>query len=95
MWIQVSDRGLGIPHSEIEQIFEPFYRTTSVHEAQIHGTGLGLPLARSIAEAMSGRLSVESEPGHGSTFTLHLPAFGHRKMKPVSGPEVSTKTHYE
>ncbi len=95
VWIQVSDRGLGIPHSEIEQIFEPFYRTTSVHEAQIHGTGLGLPLARSIAEAMSGRLSVQSEPGHGSTFTLHLPAFGHRKMKPVSGPEVSSKTHYE
>jgi signal transduction histidine kinase len=80
--ILVSDRGMGIKQSEVEQIFEPFYRSTSVHEVQIHGTGLGLPLARSIAEAMNRRLSVQSDPGRGSTFTLHLPVSGHRKIRP-------------
>jgi signal transduction histidine kinase len=43
-----------------------------VHAAQIHGTGLGLSLAKRIAEAMTGRLSVVSELSVGSTFTLHL-----------------------
>jgi two-component system, OmpR family, sensor histidine kinase SenX3 len=72
--ISVADRGPGIPTSEVEQIFQPFYRSTSATAAQIHGTGLGLPLARRIAEAMNGSISVSSEPGKGSTFVLHLPA---------------------
>jgi signal transduction histidine kinase len=71
--ISVSDRGIGIDSSDLPHIFEPFYRSPHVAAAQIHGTGLGLPLARSIAEAMKGELSVRSVPGRGSTFTLHLP----------------------
>lgn len=71
--ISISDRGIGIGKADIEHIFEPFYRSPSVTAAQIHGTGLGLPLAKGIAEAMGGRISVRSTPGHGSTFTLHLP----------------------
>lgn len=71
--ISVQDRGIGIDKSEILHIFEPFYRSPAVSAAQIHGTGLGLPLARSIAEAMGGKLSVQSKLGTGSTFTLHLP----------------------
>lgn len=71
--ISVADRGLGIEESDRPHIFEPFFRSSSVRAAQIHGTGLGLPLARSIAEAMKGRLEVESTPGQGSRFTLHLP----------------------
>ncbi|MBZ5661179.1 MAG: HAMP domain-containing histidine kinase [Acidobacteriia bacterium] len=71
--ISVSDRGIGIDSGELPHIFEPFYRSPSVMAAQIHGTGLGLPLAKSIVEAMKGRLTVRSAPGHGSTFTLHLP----------------------
>jgi signal transduction histidine kinase len=72
--ISVSDRGIGIPRDELDRIFEPFYRTAEVTEAQIHGTGLGLPLAKRIAEAMGGSLTVSSEPGQGSTFTVHLSA---------------------
>jgi signal transduction histidine kinase len=71
--ISVTDRGIGIDSGELQHIFEPFYRSPSVMAAQIHGTGLGLPLAKSIVEAMKGHLSVRSKPGNGSTFTLHLP----------------------
>jgi len=72
--ISVSDRGIGISAADMPHIFEPFYRSPSVAAAQVHGTGLGLPLAMSIARAMKGRISVTSQPGRGSTFTLHLPA---------------------
>ena len=71
--IQVSDRGMGIASGDLPHIFEPFYRSSSVTAAQIRGTGLGLPLAKSIAEAMKGALTVTSTLGQGSTFTLHLP----------------------
>lgn len=72
--IRVSDRGMGISSRDLPHVFDPFYRTESAAAAQIHGTGLGLALAKNIAEAMHGRLSVVSEPGRGSTFTLHLPS---------------------
>jgi signal transduction histidine kinase len=71
--ISVQDNGIGIDNSEISRIFEPFYRSPAVSSVQIHGTGLGLPLAKSIAEAMGGKLSVHSEIGKGSVFILHLP----------------------
>jgi signal transduction histidine kinase len=71
--LSVEDRGLGIGRDEIRQIFEPFYRGASAIDAQIHGTGLGLPLARTLIEAMGGKLTAESEPGRGSSFIIHLP----------------------
>jgi two-component system phosphate regulon sensor histidine kinase PhoR len=71
--IAVQDHGPGIHSSELGHIFEPFYRSPKVVEAQIHGTGLGLTVAARIAQSMGGRLSVTSEVGVGSTFTLHLP----------------------
>jgi two-component system phosphate regulon sensor histidine kinase PhoR len=74
VWISVEDHGIGISSTEVHHIFEPFYRSPKVAAAQIHGTGLGLSLAKHLAEAMGGRLSVASEVGVGSVFTLHLPA---------------------
>ena len=71
--ISVLDHGRGIDRSELPHIFEPFYRSPVVVAHQIHGTGLGLPIAKSLAEAMGGRISVTSEVGVGSAFTLHLP----------------------
>jgi two-component system sensor histidine kinase SenX3 len=71
--IAVEDHGVGIARGELERIFEPFYRSPAVKAEQIHGTGLGLALAKNIAGAMGGRLSTMSELGVGSTFTLHLP----------------------
>jgi signal transduction histidine kinase len=71
--ISVVDYGIGIEALDIPKIFEPFYRSQRAQAAQIHGMGLGLSLAKRIAESMGGRLSVKSDPGRGSTFTLHLP----------------------
>jgi signal transduction histidine kinase len=82
--ISVEDHGIGIASSELKRIFEPFYRSPEATEAQIHGTGLGLSLAKHLAEAMGGRLSVISEIGVGSIFTLHL------QLAPVEDHELST-----
>jgi signal transduction histidine kinase len=71
--ISVQDYGRGISSSELGHIFEPFYRSPAVVDAQIHGTGLGLAVAKRIAQAMGGRLSAVSVLDVGSTFTLHLP----------------------
>jgi signal transduction histidine kinase len=71
--ISVQDQGIGIDRAEIGRVFEPFYRSPKVSAAQIHGTGLGLALAKNIVQAMGGRMSVNSELGVGSIFTLHLP----------------------
>jgi signal transduction histidine kinase len=72
--VKVSDRGLGIAPSEQERVFEPFYRGKEAQAAQIRGNGLGLSLVKHIVAAHGGRVSVESKVGHGSVFTLHLPA---------------------
>jgi signal transduction histidine kinase len=71
--ISVQDHGMGIEDQVLRRIFEPFYRAPAVAQAQIHGTGLGLALAKSIAQAMGGDLTVKSTVGAGSVFTLHLP----------------------
>ena len=71
--ISVQDRGVGISDTDLPHIFDPFYRSPQVVAAQIRGTGLGLSIAKRSAEACGGRLTVKSEVGVGSTFTLHLP----------------------
>ncbi len=71
--ISVEDRGPGIASEEQAQIFEPFSRGQAAVDAQIPGSGIGLSLVRSAAEAHRGTVTLVSEPGRGSTFTLHLP----------------------
>jgi signal transduction histidine kinase len=72
--ICVQDHGIGIRSSELPFVFDPFFRSAQVVAAQIRGTGLGLAIAKKSAEAFGGTLSVESQIGIGSTFTLRLPA---------------------
>lgn len=72
--ITVTDRGIGIDAADRGRIFEPFYRGREAVARQIQGSGLGLNLVARIAEAHGGRVEVQSEPGHGSAFTLVLPA---------------------
>ena len=71
--IQVKDTGVGIPQDKLENIFEPFVQIGRTHTSLHEGTGLGLAISRDLAHALAGDLSVESEPGNGSTFTLVLP----------------------
>jgi signal transduction histidine kinase len=72
--ITIEDRGPGIAPDELPHIFEPFYRGQAARASQVHGTGLGLSLAKDAVEAMGGRLTVSSRLGEGSAFTLHIPA---------------------
>ncbi len=67
--IDVRDTGHGITPEVLPRIFEPFFTTREVGE----GTGLGLSICHSIIQAMGGEISVESKPGHGSTFRIRLP----------------------
>ena len=71
--LHVTDSGLGIPPAEQERIFEKFYRADAQMSRGIGGSGLGLYISRQIVEQMGGTLSVRSEPGRGSTFTVELP----------------------
>lgn len=71
--ITVEDKGRGIEASELPHIFEPFYRGRDVVAAQIRGNGLGLSLVKQIMESHRGKVTVTSEAGVGSSFTLHLP----------------------
>jgi signal transduction histidine kinase len=68
--LEVSDTGIGVKSEEIGRIFDRFYRTDEARS--VRGTGLGLPIARQIAEAHEGTLTVRSSPGEGSTFVLRL-----------------------
>ena len=72
-WIRVSDTGPGIPLDEQEKIFVPFYRGSQERRIK-QGMGLGLTIARDLVQAHGGRISLESEPGKGSQFTVWLPA---------------------
>jgi len=71
--IQVRDEGCGIEKQHQERLFERFYRVDKARSRKQGGTGLGLAIVKHIMEAHEGRVSVESRPGRGSTFTLHLP----------------------
>ncbi|NSL53931.1 ATP-binding protein [Uliginosibacterium aquaticum] len=71
--IRITDQGPGIPESELEKVFEPYFRLESSRARHTGGTGLGLPIAKAIAEAHGGSLSLQSKPGEGVTACIHLP----------------------
>jgi signal transduction histidine kinase len=71
--IEVADPGLGIPAADQERIFEKFYRLDPQQKHGVGGSGLGLYICRELVERMDGHLSVDSDPGRGSTFTVELP----------------------
>jgi signal transduction histidine kinase len=72
--IRVEDRGPGIPPADLPHVFEPFYRGRNASDAQIHGAGLGLTLAKGVVEAHRGFIRVESRTGEGAAFIIRLPA---------------------
>jgi two-component system, OmpR family, phosphate regulon sensor histidine kinase PhoR len=70
---EVQDHGVGIPRREQKRIFERFYRVDSLLTRDTEGSGLGLSIAQRIVKAHDGWISVDSVPGKGSTFRIHLP----------------------
>jgi signal transduction histidine kinase len=71
--LEVADTGIGIPQAEQERLFERFFRSTTATRQAIPGTGLGLVIAKAIAEAHGGSLAVRSAEGEGACFRLELP----------------------
>ena len=71
--ISVSDTGIGIGVEDLDRIFDRFYRVKNEKTRYIIGTGLGLPIVKSIVEAHDGMIRVESTPDHGSTFYVYIP----------------------
>jgi len=76
--VKVADTGRGIPEGDLELIFSPFYRSKNADGTSVGGSGLGLSIARFLAELHGGRLTVASQVGVGSVFSLYLPAKGPR-----------------
>ena len=74
--IRIRDQGFGIPSSEKSRILRKFVRGSNANVQGIKGTGIGLAVVKHIVDAHGGEISIESEPGQGSTFTIHLPVGG-------------------
>jgi len=73
IYINVTDRGCGIPDEHLPRIFERFYRVDKARSSELGGTGLGLAIVKHIAQAHGGRAEVKSEAGKGSMFSIILP----------------------
>ena len=85
-WVEIAvqDHGIGIPESDLERVFERFYRVDRARSRDTGGTGLGLAIVRHVASNHRGEVRVRSSEGSGSTFTLRMPS-GSRPIAPVLG----------
>lgn len=93
LWLvcTVQDTGIGISAERLEHMFEAFQQADNSISRRYGGTGLGLPIARTLAERMGGSLRAESIEGQGSLFTLEIPlAFSQQAAKPVVEPPMSS-----
>jgi two-component system phosphate regulon sensor histidine kinase PhoR len=72
-WVSIQDHGMGISKSDQKHIFDKFYRVSSGDLAKSPGTGLGLSLVKQLVEQQQGKISVKSEQGEGTTFTIYFP----------------------
>ena len=74
--IEVGDNGIGVPEDEQAELFTRFFRSSRRQKQEIRGSGLGLNIVESIAKNHGGKVSLDSAPGRGSTFTVDLPLAG-------------------
>ncbi|SFB56140.1 Signal transduction histidine kinase [Pseudomonas sp. NFIX10] len=86
----VRDSGIGIPAESLERMFDAFQQADSSISRRYGGTGLGLPIARTLAERMGGTLRAQSEEGQGSVFTLEIPLALSRQAPPTLAPRLPT-----
>ena len=81
--IRVNDNGCGIPPEHIRRVFDPFFTTKPVG----HGTGMGLAISRDLVKKMDGNVTLESQPGHGTSVTIGLPLW---RDQPADGTTVDS-----
>ncbi len=90
--VAVTDQGLGIAPDDQERIFERFYRVDTARSRATGGTGLGLAIVKHVVDNHGGTVSVWSQPGRGSTFTIRLPAGAPAAPVGLDADEMSTET---
>jgi signal transduction histidine kinase/CheY-like chemotaxis protein len=83
--VSVADTGYGIPQTELEHLFERFFRGNAAEKSRASGTGLGLAIVREIVDRHGGQVSVESQEGQGSEFVVCLPAYSIQDTLPTEG----------
>ncbi|MEG2857533.1 MAG: hybrid sensor histidine kinase/response regulator, partial [Clostridia bacterium] len=86
---EISDTGIGISPEQQQHIFEPFYRVRNTMTSNVEGTGLGLPIVKSIVDYMGGTISIESAIGVGTRFTIELPLYFAEKSSKEAETEKS------
>ena len=91
--IRVEDTGMGIAESDMEHLFERFYRGEEVQRRQIPGTGLGLAIVKEVVRLHQGMCTVHSEVGKGTTFTIRLPLHPRKKGDAVGDHPLERRTH--
>jgi signal transduction histidine kinase len=79
--VTVTDSGIGIEQAALRRVFDRFYRADDARNRDSGGAGLGLSIARQLVEEHGGRITAESSPGRGSTFTVTLPLAAPRSSR--------------
>ncbi|GIM46740.1 hypothetical protein DNHGIG_22890 [Collibacillus ludicampi] len=91
--VQVADTGMGIPQNDLERIWERFFKGDRVRSKNNKGSGLGLAIVKQLVELHQGKISVESELGKGTVFTLWLPVIDGITNEVKTGNSFSPHTH--
>ncbi len=87
--LKVEDTGIGIPKTQQNEIFEPFSQPESQISSKYGGTGLGLAITRRLTEIMGGKISISSEPGKGSIFTVYLPDVEIQSLENIKSDKIT------
>ena len=90
---EITDTGIGMDHDAMGRLFEPFVQADTSTSRKYGGTGLGLTITRRIAELLGGNVTVDSQPGVGSTFTLILPAGNLEGVAMLEDPAEAVHSH--